>query len=160
VTTSFPAPPAPEGITAGPDGSLWIPLQLGVITRLTTSGSRTDFPLPNNNALPSGITSGPDGNLWFTEYVGNKIARITTAGVITEYAVPTSGSYPFGITTGPDGNLWFTEIGSRIGRLNPNALPAPVPLPASILFTVLGVMLAALFSFFSARRAASKVRQA
>lgn len=112
----------PAGITAGPDGAMWI-AENGCyggacgIGRITTTGSITQYGIPTPNAGPTSITKGPDGALWFTENIG-QIGRITTEGVITEYPVPTPGSGPNGITAGPDGALWFTESHtSRIGQI-------------------------------------------
>jgi virginiamycin B lyase len=44
--------------------------------RITTSGSITEYSLPNSSSGPSGITTGPDGALWFTESGTDKIGRI------------------------------------------------------------------------------------
>jgi len=84
------------GITAGPDGALWFTdLDGDAIGRITTSGSITEYALPNPDSGPTGITAGPDGALWFTEAYGSRIGRITTAGAITEYALA-AGSNPWG----------------------------------------------------------------
>src|SRR5574337_345951 len=121
--TEFPVTTAssqPLGITAGPDGALWVTEFAGnKIGRITTAGPITEFSIPTASSQPVGITAGPDGALWFTEFAGNKIGRITTAGTITEFSLSTGGSEPLGITAGPDGALWFTEIaGNQIGRVN------------------------------------------
>jgi streptogramin lyase len=112
----------PRGITAGPDGNLWVVLsQCNAILRFPPAFSPaagTTFLIPTADSGVSRIAPGPDGALWFTELNANKIGRITTAGVITEYPVPTAGSGPHGIAAGPDGALWFTELNaSKIGRI-------------------------------------------
>src|SRR5260221_7915120 len=78
----FPLPPgvpAPNRLTAGPDGALWFtafdtapggralfaPTIHDALVRLTTAGSFTAFPLPYAGGWPGGITAGPDGNVWF-----------------------------------------------------------------------------------------------
>jgi len=105
-----PAPRAPESIVTGPDGNLWF-VEAGVdaIGRSNTSGSATEFFLPQAGNRARDITRGPDNNLWFTEEVAGKIGRITLEGTITEFELPTPGSAPFGIALGPDANLWFAE---------------------------------------------------
>ena len=115
----------PEGITKGPDGSMWFtesePDGVGGIGRVTPSGVVTSFTLGLDNS-PSFITTGPDGNLWFTEYHHDKpgsIGRITPTGTITTYNLTAYPSSPQGITVGPDGNLWFADADGAIGRIVP-----------------------------------------
>jgi virginiamycin B lyase len=93
-----------EAIVPGPDGNLWIAVNLtgslpgsrpssapnstaGAIVRMTTSGVATVFPIPSG-ADVTGLIARRDGTLSFTErwvtggptYIGS----ITTAGQITE----------------------------------------------------------------------------
>jgi virginiamycin B lyase len=77
-------------IVAGPDGNLWFTEtdfysanRLNQISRITTAGVITKFPIPMVNASLAGITVGADGNLWFIESgdflsgsSGSKIGRI------------------------------------------------------------------------------------
>src|ERR671933_169387 len=75
AVSEFPlttAAPAPQEITAGPDGALWY-------------------------SAPADIASGPDGNLWYTASGTDRIGRINLTGAVTEFAVPGAGSAPFGI---------------------------------------------------------------
>ena len=103
-------------IAPGPDGALWV-TNFGTITRITTSGVQTTFPLPGgNNDFPFGIVTGPDGNLWFTNRAGT-VGRITTSGQVTEFTVPGTNTEPLQITLGTDANLWFTAA-SAIGQLH------------------------------------------
>jgi virginiamycin B lyase len=121
----YPVPSSasnPEGITAGPDGNLWIAeSSANKVAKLTTSGTFTEYTISTPASRPAGIaaspgriTAGPDGNLWFIEAAA--VARVTTSGVITEYPLPacqlcggeTNGLLS-SITSGPDGNVWFTE---------------------------------------------------
>jgi virginiamycin B lyase len=113
---------SPEFITEGPDGAMWFTEYAGnKISRVTTSGSITEYDIPTLGSQPEGIIAGPDGNLWFTEYGGallGKIGKITPNGDITEYALPTAASGPYGITVGSDNNLWFTESdANKIGKI-------------------------------------------
>src|SRR5262249_55042843 len=97
VVTEFSAgitpAPAPNFITAGPDGNLWFTQQgnsnavPGEIGRITPAGVVTEFSAGlSQGGTPHGITRGPDGNLWFTETNFGVIGRITPAGVITQAA--------------------------------------------------------------------------
>ena len=104
----------------GSDGNLWFTTPSG-IGRLTPSGARTHFHLPDN-VTPGGITTGPDGNLWFTApiattaIVRDYIGRITPSGVVTLFRIPTFNSAPKDITVGAGRAMWFTEAGG-IGRI-------------------------------------------
>ena len=98
----FPTPAAyrPYGITTGPDGALWFSENegLGLIGRVTNSGTSTDFSIPISlGAGPAGIAVGSDGALWFTFFGSSgkaSIGRITTGGSLTEFAVPTPTAQP------------------------------------------------------------------
>ena len=58
----------PAGITAGPDGNMWVTDYYNdAIDRITPAGAITTFPLGNSGFEPSGIVTASDGNLWFTE---------------------------------------------------------------------------------------------
>lgn len=109
--TEFPLPTAdlPWGMTAGPDGNLWIARNL-VITRMTLAGAVTDYPIPYYRASAYDITVGPDGNLWASEYYGERLDRITTAGVFTKFPFFCQcGQWPVEVTAGPDGKLWYAN---------------------------------------------------
>jgi virginiamycin B lyase len=142
----------PNRITAGPDGALWFTESAGtingdgMISRITTTGNFTQYPLPTSDT-PNGIIAGSDGALWFTDLVANsggEIGRITTTGSITKYQVPTPNSQlpgsPTDITAGSDGALWFTEqeySGStvygvgRIGRITTTGSFTDYPIPTA-----------------------------
>jgi streptogramin lyase len=112
-STDYIIPPGraswPYGMVVGPDKNLWF-VELGgqKVSRITTAGVITEFPVPNAQAL-FGIAGGPDGNLWFTDTMAGKIGHISTSGTnIVQYSLA-AGAYAQGITAGPDGNLWFVE---------------------------------------------------
>ncbi len=73
-----------NGITAGPDGSLWFTDGYRLIGRITTAGVVTSFAGIGINE-PWQITAGPDGALWFTNYRNKSIGRITTSGSVSNY---------------------------------------------------------------------------
>ena len=138
----------PVGLTAGPDGALWFTLANetfpggavgvgGIIGRVSTSGSVTEFPLPEGIS-PGPIAAGPDGALWFIAYSAacshtfsgctSMIDRITTAGAVTnQFSVPVVGT---SIATGPDGALWFFSSSTSMGRLTTDGTFTQYPLPA------------------------------
>lgn len=118
----------PSAITAGSDGNLWfaaadmdgLNTQIG---RITSSGTISEFPLPNRLSAVNGIIAGPDGTIWFTEDTDNhsqngKIGRITSSGTISEFSLPTPRGGPAAIARGPDSTIWFLEANShKIGHL-------------------------------------------
>jgi streptogramin lyase len=130
------------GITAGPDGAMWFAdsggnygypgstAPPGKIGRITTSGTITEYPLPQAGDQPFAVAAGPDGALWFTDYLG-QIGRITTSGTVTsEVPTPTNTADgylevgPDSIAAGPDGAMWFIEPG-KIGRIPTGATVTP-----------------------------------
>ncbi len=111
------------GLTNGPDGALWFTGVPGEVGRMTTAGSVTEFPVPDQGHTAATIVAGPDGNLWFTTngslVDGSALmGRITPAGTATTFSVPGNNETLAGLTPGPDGNLWFTvqEDGSTAQR--------------------------------------------
>ena len=71
----------PSGITAGPDGALWLTFaHSGQIARLTIQGELKEYPLDSPTCRPTVVTSGPDGALWFTRFQDHQIGRITVDG--------------------------------------------------------------------------------
>ena len=111
ASTDFSVPPGrasnPIAMTLGPDGNLWFAESSNQkIGYTTTSGTITEFPIPNAQSL-FGVAKGPDGNIWFTDQMAGFIGRISPTGEnLQTFALP-AGTYPQGITAGPDGNLWF-----------------------------------------------------
>ena len=107
----------PYGITAGPDGALWVTL-VHTAHRTTHRRRSAEAPALDSPACgPTVITTGPDGALWFTG-PGPRVGRITLDGRTQSFPVPTPEAGPFGITAGPDGAMWFTEMNTnRIGRI-------------------------------------------
>jgi streptogramin lyase len=135
-----------SGLTAGPDGNLWVSVFDGLgspgdqgawIARMTPAGAFTLYPI----SAPAGApTVGPDGNLWFTESA--RIGRITPSGVVTEFPLPPEGSrrVSSGITVGGDGNLWFGVFDnetaeSGVARITPGGLITVFPGPLVVSIT-------------------------
>ena len=141
---------SPASITAGPDGNLWFTFgqltnrfsgtQIGMIGRMTPSGTLTTFSIPVDSTIISSgtqfITTGPDRNLWLTVSKLSQfgqlgyIDRITTSGAITEFSVGSAS--PYKIIAGPDGNLWFTDFQlPTLGKMMTSGTITDYQLPAS-----------------------------
>lgn len=147
----------PEGITSGPcdDGTqnqcLWfteqqisdgLPTFANAIWRITTSGTLTEYALPQIERA-NDITLGANGVLYFTqEYnddgdvnpsVQASIGEITYSNgrvqLSTLASLPNGGSLPDSIVEGSDGNLWFTEY-YRLGMVTPQGQLTEYSLPA------------------------------
>src|SRR5207237_473317 len=110
ISTGYQTGGVSQGMTAGPDGNLWLTEQSSAIAKVTTGGQVIRY-VCNPTCSPQDITAGPDGNLWFADTSG-KIGKVTTSGTITEFPLPltsASGNGAFGIAVGPDKNLWVTR---------------------------------------------------
>jgi streptogramin lyase len=133
--TEFPIPTTvsshPVGITAGPDGNLWVAQSWSdQIAKLTLTGAVTEFRTADQSA-PYSIVSGPDSNQWFTEPGIHKIGRISHNGTIANFDLPADAD-PHIITGGPDGNLWFTEhSANKIGRITTAGTVTEFPVPTT-----------------------------
>jgi streptogramin lyase len=124
-TSGFAAEIYPKAITAGPDGNMWFTTEGNRIGRITTSGTVTEFTLPEGqfDNFPSRITAGPDGNVWFVTNGPATIGRITPSGEITQFSAGLNAeSHLTAITAGPDGNLWFVDqgTGKAVGSITPS----------------------------------------
>jgi streptogramin lyase len=139
------------GITAGPDGNIWFTefsgepgvasggrlTAAGKVSKLTPSGTFTEYTNPVPNTSPMRITTGPDGNLWFTDPGTNQVVKVTTSGGFTAYTIPTPNSAPGAITAGPDSNLWLVEDSklarvTTLGAITEFSLPDPLLRPGGI----------------------------
>ena len=110
------SPESANGITGGPDGSLWFTNPgNNTIGRSTTYGQVTDY---KGKGIGNTwvITAGPDGALWAGNWNTHSISRITTAGRITTF--PGSANTPTSIAASNQ-YLWYTNWAapSSIGRI-------------------------------------------
>lgn len=120
----------PQGIAAGPGGSLWFiewgwgPRTRSKIARASLSGEISEFGLRNGFSLGNGlggrIAAGPDGNIWFS--TGRGVSRITPRGHVTAFPGGDAGLDPSGgdLVSGPDGSIWFSRY-EEIVRVVPGA---------------------------------------
>lgn|GEM_PF-1002624 len=101
----------PTGITAGPDGNLWVTeVDANQIARITPDGETTEFDSGMENGQPDRITTGPDGNLWYVDENFGTVARMTPDGVATAFRHGLQhDTWSQGIAAGPDGRLWFAQ---------------------------------------------------
>ena len=123
---SLPAPFSAFGVTAGPDGALWLTPNVSSpnysVGRMTTAGVFTQFSPPGGYFPGGPIATGSDGALWLQIFTANNtasdtaIARMTTSGISTVYAFAETDAV-FGMTLGPDGAIWLAE-GDRVGRID------------------------------------------
>jgi virginiamycin B lyase len=114
---ALPDGAAPEGITAGPDGNLWITGGTDQVRVMGTDGAvRDTYTTPTPNSDPSDITVGPDGRLWLSAPSADELVASTTGGQMTAYPVP-SGTQPQGLTAHA-GDVWFSGFNnSTVGRM-------------------------------------------
>jgi streptogramin lyase len=123
---------APNGITAGPDGSIWITEAAAdkVVLLDPATAAMTSMATPTGD--PTVIAPGPDGNMWFTE--GANPGAIAFINPVTrdikQFPTGAGASEPVGLATGSDGNLWFAESSaSKIGEIGSGAPAASVSPP-------------------------------
>lgn len=111
-----------SGITAGPDGHMWVVMQGGV-ARIAPDGSMTAYPIASSSyfGLYGSIVLGPDGQFWIADGGTARIIHLDPdTGNSVSYPLPDPYSYPGGLTVGPDGQVWFTvPAAQQIGRINP-----------------------------------------
>ena len=107
--TQIPMPSDVGGITAGPDGDLWVTIgsgnsaEIGMLNPATLA--LTTFPVPISgygagSSDPEGITLGPDGNLWFADTNGYSIGVLDASGLGVEPTSSPSPSIPAGTSFG------------------------------------------------------------
>jgi streptogramin lyase len=135
----------PTVITTGPDGALWFVGQPGEAGRITTSGTVTEYPVPDvpasdgSAAYPptlTAIAAGPDGALWFTGALG-EVGRFTPGGVVSEFPIPGSiagdheaeGPGLQAIAVAPDGSLWDTDNSGKIDRISTTGVVIQFSIP-------------------------------
>jgi hypothetical protein len=136
VASPVPLLPSGDRVTAmikGPDGNIWFTAdtvsgatdaRVGVYN--VTTGSVTQYPLPNADSMPNEIQVGGDGALWFFEQNRLRFARISTGGALTEF--PSLTYHISTLVPGVDGNLWFFG-GLGLEKIAPNGTITPVPIP-------------------------------
>jgi len=114
----------PYGIVVDKSGVIWFAESgSGNIGRYDpTTGTFSEFPLPQAGSRPFYLTIDNNGSVWASETQYNQIVKFDpTTNTFKQYSIPTSGAVPGGIAADNNENIWFTEeIGDKIGRLNPS----------------------------------------
>jgi len=64
-------------ITAGPDGSMWVSQQNGLVVRISPGGNVGELALPSPASNPDGITAGPGRTIWIAETGADAIVKVT-----------------------------------------------------------------------------------
>ncbi len=102
-----------RGITAGPDGNLWVTTSgcrgCQTVSKVsTTTGMFVgSVLLPGLFQAPGAIVTGPDNNLWFIEPDRDTVGRVTPSLVLTEFPTGLSGCRLDDLVS-DGGALWFT----------------------------------------------------
>jgi streptogramin lyase len=113
----------PYGIMVDKSGAVWIAeTGSGNVARYEpTTGTFSEFPLPQTGSRPFYLTIDNNGTVWISETQYNQIVKFApTTNTFKQYPIPTPGAVPGGVAADNNGNIWFTEeIGDKIGRLEP-----------------------------------------
>ncbi len=112
-------PGYPWTIVTGSDGNPWFGrLNGGDLTRVTTEGVMTAFPMPAADWFDAPmLVAGPDA-LWFGGQQFGFIGEMSPAGVVSKIPVATADG--IGLAVGADGTLWFDSTFLTDGGLTPS----------------------------------------
>lgn len=120
VVTEF-APAAlnnPTGITAGPDGKLWVTQQAEVVEIPPADPDSAVAHAVTDLTQAQGITAGPDGALWAPTV--DALIKIPSANPAGATTLPILGLSPRSISADAGGDLWIADFGNqRIVRSSP-----------------------------------------
>ena len=109
------AVPAPYGLAAGPDGSVYFQAD-GNIWKTKPDGTITNF-VPYSSMVGLGqlaLAPPADGRLYISDsgngsYPGRLLRRENDGTVSTLYTLPTSNSANSGLAIGPEGAVYFSD---------------------------------------------------
>ena len=102
------------GITAGPDGALYVAeWASNKITRITLDGKVGDA--ATKLRTPVGVTFGPDGAMYVVEFTG-RVLRAAPVGEEQRDILAEGLRAPTAIAFGPDGNLYVSVYGQNAGQ--------------------------------------------
>ena len=67
-------------IAPGPDGSVWLSEQAGLVARISPGGTVNQLALPSPSSNPDGIAAGPGRTVWIAETGADAIVKVTLPG--------------------------------------------------------------------------------
>jgi virginiamycin B lyase len=123
IYTEFTTDGIPVEVVSGINNDLWLGLNGGHLTQITTDGVITTHQTPGE--LAWNIAKDSDNNIWFKDSIA-KINKIgPDGGDRAAFALSTSEEYvpANDMVFGQNGNIWFTDNG-KIGQIE---LKAPNP---------------------------------
>lgn len=115
----------PYGITATPDGTVWLAsLAASYIGRISSSDGRLDVvevPTPGGGARR--IWADSRGRLWVTEWFAGKLARYDPSSrTWREWPLPGSTPQPYAVYVDEEDVVWTTDFGANaLVRFEPRA---------------------------------------
>ena len=139
---------APNDITEGPDGDIWVAEAGGKLAHISASTSPTlssEYDVSAAIGSPAHVTSGSDGNLWMIEQATNTVATFNPV-TFSSAAVTTSGaavSSPNLIVAGSDGNMWIAQTPSGGQTVLVKVVPGT---SAATPFTIPGVQVSTMIT--------------
>ena len=106
----------PLGLTASPDGSIWVANLRGNSIQQIKNGSggwsaQPAVSLPSSG-YPSAITTGLNGSLWVTSPDVPAVEEFSMVGVPASQPAVTANGFPTAIVTGADGSIWIIGLGT------------------------------------------------
>lgn len=111
ITTFTLGQDANGAITAGPDGSIWIP-ETSEIGRILPNGTVREYPLPQGEEVGGGTSTSQQmgGDVWFDASTANYSRYLGAmnpyTGKIREYFRDDCGGYVYPEVAAPDGRVW------------------------------------------------------
>jgi virginiamycin B lyase len=64
-------------IALGPDGSMWLSEQAGLVARVSPGGTVSQLALPSPSSNPDAIAAGPGRTVWIAETGADAIVKVT-----------------------------------------------------------------------------------
>jgi|GEM_PF-1850545 len=93
------------------------------IFKMSTDGTKTDYPVTSGTGLVQDLAYGADGQMWFTVVNGSSslLSKVTSSGTFTNYSI--SGQRLSSIAAGLDGNMWVAATSDNyINKVTPSGI--------------------------------------
>ena len=104
----------PAALTVDNAGNLYVALMGGVIDKITTGGSVTQFANMGSGSEPDGLAFGPDGNLYVSNYGTSTIDQII-GGTASTFVTDSGG--PGGLAFDSSGNLYVANGAGTVDKI-------------------------------------------